>query len=265
MKLFNSLSVSLAVLFFASCEKPQSMDVTENGTKLIQSMDMTCYKNGNKDYITKYTYQYDENDRLVRYDMKNDEYSAEVVFSYNNNEVTVEMEWNDQYYGPGENILKCSYEDDRLVRIDMVPARTVYHYTYDNGYVSTTNSSYGTNYSAGESYEWENGDLIRQTSYEGGPNGSYDNKFEYYDVEDKSNLYLWEGFAYEPLSFTGFVDKSVFPGLFGRKLLKTYSSYENTPFASVYTFKYEFDDEGYVIEYTIHQDGELYMKAVLNY
>lgn len=265
MKLFNFLTVSLVALSFASCEKSQPMNDSENETKLIRSMDMVYYDNGIQNYSSNYAYDYDEKDRLVKFSQKSDDYSTEVEFSYNNNEVVVEMEWDDQYYGPGENTLKCTYENDRLIRIDQIPARTVYHYTYDNGYVSTTNSSYMTNYSAGESYEWENGDLIKQTSYGGGPDGYYNNKFEYYDVEDKSNLYLWEGFAYEPLSFIGFVDKSVFPGLFGKKLMKTYSRYENTPYATVYTFKYEFDEEGYVTEYTIHQDDELYIKAILNY
>jgi hypothetical protein len=41
--------------------------------------------------------------------------------------------------------------------------------------------------------------------------------------------------------------------------------YENTMYKVVYTFKYELDEEGYVTEYTIHQDGELYIKAELNY
>lgn len=265
MKLFNFLTASLAVLSFASCEKPQSMNVSENETMLIRSMDMAHYKNGSLDYITNYTYQYDANDRLIRYEENGDEYNSEVSFTYANGEVTMEMEWDDSYYGPGENTLKCSYENGRLIRVDMVPAGTVYHYAYNNGYISKTNSSYGTNYSDGETYVWENGNMIKQTSYEGGPDGYYDNSFEYYEVEDKSNLYLWEGFSYEPLSFAGFTDRSIFPGMFGRNLLKKMCLYENTMYKVVYTFKYEFDEEGYVTAYTIHQDGELYIKAELNY
>jgi hypothetical protein len=228
-------------------------------------MEMTYYEDGSPDRIEKYAYQYDENDRLIRYNCEGDGFSGEAAFSFNNEDVVVEMEWNDEYYGYSENTLNCDYENGRLVRIDQVPASTVYLYTYEDGNVSTAKSNYGTYYSPGESYTWEDGNVVKIVCYDGGPDGSYEDSLEYYDLENKSNLYLWEGFAYEPLGFSGFADMSVFPGMFGRRLLKTFSRYENTPYATVYTFRYEFDEEGYVTEYIVHQDNELYFKAVLNY
>lgn len=117
-----------------------------------------------------------------------------------------------------------------------------YEFTYDGDYLAKEVYKEDDRYSRSIYYNWDNGDIV---------SGNYSPS--YYDKVNKANIdfgdmeYTLLGNTCSYLEFTGFL------GRHNKHLVKSISST---------TFKYEYDDEGYVTKFTTKEGGFTYVYKV---
>ena len=133
-------------------------------------------------------------------------------------------------------LIERTYEDDRF---------ETYTYTYQNGYLHTVSLNNNLRFTC----KWENGNMVEKIYPSG--KSAY---FTYYDTEDKMNIELITS-----MNIEGELFKT--KGLHSKNLLKQTDDYEG------YSYKYTFDDQGYVTEIQVKREdsGNTYTQTLTYY
>ena len=263
----------LVALSFASCEKNNGSGEETSGTNTRLVKTISGYGNDFSEVpgelaLNTVEFEYDKSGRLSKVSLSGGKWADYEVYEYeyNDNEIMEKTFYRDDNESP--------YEDGGYTRyiLDdegyLVQSEDYYdgemseycQYFYDGGqlkkimmfshYKGTDTHNYDYE------YEWNNGDIIKSTR----TNQSYCDEYEYtyYASEDKDNIAggfdsygAWpiiDGFPYTYL---------VFKGMSCRHLIRTDYAYNDDGSYNLRLFRYEFDEDGYVIQATPEQGGEI--------
>ena len=268
MKKMLLFMLPLMALSFASCEKDNGDGETSGtDTRLVKTI--SGYGNDFSDVpgelaLNTVEFEYDESGRMSKVSLSGGKWIDYNVYEYEykNNEIIEKVFYRDdnespyeddgytryvldndgylvqsEYYYNGEMSESCqySYEEGKLKRISRM------EFNYFEGTEHTNIYDY--------EYEWNNGDIVKCIQI----NQSYRDEYEYtyYANEDKDNIAggfdsygAWPIIGGLPYTYL------VFKGMASKHLIRT-DNYNSR------VFKYEFDQDGYVIHATTVRDGEI--------